>query len=122
MEIEINKKDGITFIKPLDSIEAMNSNEFKRKMIDVINQDNHSIVLNFANVPFIDSCGLGNLISILKLLSMKNGNIVICQARNEIIKLFNLTNLDQVFSLCKDEKEAVEFLKNHPATSVEDNT
>ncbi len=112
MNIETKQDNGLLFVKPLDkSIEAANSKDFRGKIIDLINQGNSIVILNLSQVEFMDSSGLGALISILKLLANSQGKIVICEAQNQITKIFTLTRLDQVFQLFSNEKEAIVFLE-----------
>lgn len=112
MELEVKQKDKILTVKPLDkSIEAANSRDFKSKLIDLINQGQHSIILNLSQIEFMDSSGLGSLISILKLLASHQGNIILCETQEPVKRIFTLTRLNQVFSLYPSEEEAFKFLQ-----------
>lgn len=112
MNMETKQENGILIVKPLEkSIEAVNSKEFKGKVCDLISQGNKNIILNLSQVEFIDSSGLGGLISILKLLASSQGRIVICEAQEQARRVFNLTRLDHVFQLFSTEKEALNSLE-----------
>lgn len=111
MELELKKSERILLIKPMiSSLDAAVSKDFRGKVFDLINQDNHFLLFNFSNVEFIDSNGLGSLISILKLLSKQNGRMVVCEVRDEVKKLFDLTRLNQVFDIFSTEQIALEDL------------
>lgn len=113
MNIHTRQAEGILFVKPLEkSIEAGNSREFKRKVADLVDNGERTLVVNLAEVEFMDSSGLGSLISILKLLANAQGSIIICELREQVRRLFDLTRLDQVFQIFSKEEEAVGFLKN----------
>lgn len=112
MEIEIRKENSTVLVKPLEkSIEAGNSRDFKNRITDLIDEGTASIVLNLSRVEFMDSSGLGSLISILKLLSTMNGKIVICEANDQVTRLFGLTRLNQVFQFFLSQEEALNSLK-----------
>lgn len=112
MNIETKQIDGILFVKPLDkSIESINSREFKAQVIDLIKQGNSRVLINLSKVEFIDSSGLGSLISVLKLLATSDGNMVICEAQDQAMKIFTLTRLNNAFRLFSTEKEAIQALE-----------
>ncbi len=113
MQLEIKEIDHILFIKPLEkSIETFNSREFKTQIFDLIHQQHDLIILNLSNVEFIDSNGLGCLVSILKLLTSHQGRILACNAQDPVKRIFNLTRLNQVLPLFQNEEEATTFLQD----------
>lgn len=112
MEIEVKQIDRILVVKPLEkSIEASNSRDLKTKLVDLINEGHYFIILNLAKIEFMDSNGLGSLISTLKLLATHQGNLVICEAQEPVKRVFTLTRLNQIFSLYPSEEEAIKSSK-----------
>lgn len=112
MDIEIKQENGSLLIKPLEkSIEAGNSRDFKSRIVDLINEGNSTIILNLSKVEFMDSSGLGTLISALKLLNSVSGKIIICEANDQVTKLFALTRLNQIFQFYPKQEEAINSLK-----------
>lgn len=112
MEFDIKKKDGVTIVKPLvKSIEAANNCDFKSKLIELVDQGDVLMILNLSQVEFMDSSGLGNLISILKLLAHHQGNIALCALQEPIKKILSLTRLNQVFAIFPNEEEATKNIK-----------
>ncbi len=112
MNFEINKNDsGILIIKPLiKNIDATVSTFFKSKVYDLIEEENKYIIFNFNEIDFIDSSGLGALVSILKTLSLKRGLMAICEVKTPILNLFKITRMDQVFNIFSKEEECLAFL------------
>jgi anti-sigma B factor antagonist len=107
MQLEEKKIGGILVVKPLKKrIDASASNEFKKKMNDWIQGGNRLIVLNLENVDFIDSSGLGAIISSLKAVG-DDGKLVICGIGETVMSLFRLTRMDRVFQIFHFEKDAV---------------
>lgn len=114
MQIDVKEANKFLFIKPLDkSIETFNSRDFKTKVIELINQNHDQIILNLSEVDFIDSNGLGSLVSILKILTSNQGRIVICEAKEPVKRIFTLTRLNQILPLFRDEEEATKFLQDN---------
>ena len=56
-------------------------------------------IFDFSNCDFIDSTGLGALVSIYKKCVEKNGSLKLKSLKPEVDKLFKLTRLDKVFDI-----------------------
>lgn len=113
MEFETKKEGDILLVKPLiNSITASSSSNFREKMVSLIHQGNKKFLLNLSQVEFIDSSGLGAIISILKILTVDAGKIAICKARNPVSNLFKMTRLNNVLNLFEEEKEALNSLSD----------
>lgn len=112
MKIEVKQENSILFVKPLEtSIEAENSRDFKIKLLDLINQGNKTMLIDFANVEFIDSSALGSLISVLKSLSAAQGQIMIYDVKAPVSRIFELTKLNQVFPMFASKDDAINALE-----------
>lgn len=111
MDLETKKNGEITIVKPLSkSIDVTVSHYFKGIIVDLINQGNAQFLIDLSHVNFIDSSGLGSLISILKNISYNNGNIALCSIQHPVMNMFNLTRMNAVFKIFPNEKEAYEYL------------
>lgn len=111
MEIESKKVDNILILKPLcKSIDAATYKELKDQVIELINQGNVSIILNFTHVDFIDSSGLGAIISILKVIA-KKGKLIVCEIKDPVLSIFSITRFDRIIRYYKNENEAIQSFK-----------
>lgn len=111
MDLEAKKNGEFIFLRPLSgNIDATSSTDFKSRVVDLINQGNNFFLLNLSQVNFIDSSGLGSLISILKTLTLNNGDIVLCELNATVESLFKLTRMNSVFKIYSSEKEGLESL------------
>ncbi|NLT22087.1 MAG: STAS domain-containing protein [Syntrophorhabdus sp.] len=110
MEIEERKVGDVLVVLPREKrIDASVSTGFKGKMVDWINQGNKRIVLDLSQVDFIDSSGLGAIVSSLKTLG-NDGDLVICGVRETVMGLFRITRMNRVFQIFADESEAIKAL------------
>ena len=106
MQLQQQKTADVLMVKPLEKrIDASTATEFKQKLNDWIDSGNRRIVLNLSQVDFIDSSGLGAIISGLKKLG-NDGNLVICTVKETVMSLFRLTRMDRVFDIFPSEEEA----------------
>jgi anti-sigma B factor antagonist len=110
MQIQEKKIGNILIVKPSEKrIDASMATDFKGKMIDRINAGNKRIVLDLAGVDFIDSSGLGAIVSSLKSIG-DDGDLVISGINDTVMTLFRLTRMNRVFQIFSTEEEALKAL------------
>lgn len=77
------------------------ADEFREKLNYLINKGEKNFVLNFSRCTFIDSTGLGVLVSTYKKCEQLNGSFKLYSINEQVMKIFNLTRLDKVFDIHK---------------------
>lgn len=90
-------------------LEAANATYFKSALVDFMNGGATRIILDLSKVEFIDSSGLGSIVSILKTLG-DEGELILCGINKPVMSLFRLTRLDRIFRIFPTADEAVESL------------
>ena len=70
-----------------------------------------SLALDLAKVEFIDSTGLGAILSVLKRMP-KGSELLVCRLNEAVSNMFMLTRMDRVFTICKTVDEAVVALSH----------
>lgn len=112
MQFEAEKIDGILMLTPCDTIiDASSAADFKGQLVTWIQEGNHRILLDLSNIEFIDSSGLGAIISLLKLLAGK-GDISLCGIRDQVMSLFKLTRMDRIFRIYPSAAEALDGMRS----------
>ena len=90
-------------------IDSSNVKEFKKETVDLINKVKiYKLVFNLENVTFIDSMGLGSLISILKMTKNEQGDVRIASVCNTVKVILELIRLNKIIKIFADPKDAVE--------------
>jgi anti-sigma B factor antagonist len=99
--IAIYKEDSQRLLLNLNIKEAnlANADEFKAEAIALFNQYRKNIVLNLAQVEYIDSAFLGALVAILKHVISFQSDLVLVGLHKDIADLFSLIRLDKVFKI-----------------------
>jgi anti-sigma B factor antagonist len=77
----------------------------------MLEEGQRAFVLNLANVPYIDSFGLGQLIGISNCIRSKDGQLILLQPTDHVRVLFQLTKLNTVFNISADEADAVRSVR-----------
>jgi len=77
-------------------------------MNDLLGDGQQHFVLNLAGVDYIDSSGLGQLVSIWTSIRNKNGHLTLLNPSKRVERLFEITRLYTVFEIFAEEPAAVE--------------
>ncbi len=91
------------------------ADEFKREIAPVL-KETRKLVLDLANVEFVDSRACGGILSCLKRLSEAGGELKICQANEFVRNVFELIRLHRVCQILGTKEEAVAAFSAGPAT------
>ena len=101
--------DVLTLTVKERRLDAHNAPDLKLKVASFIAQGFEWIVLDLSEVEFVDSTGLGAIVSGLKQLGRK-GDLVISEPRETVAGLFKLTRMDKVFRMYATTAEARQAL------------
>jgi len=79
----------------------------KDKIHSLMNQGRKKIVLNLANVPYVDSAGLGEIVRTYTTVSRQGGSLKLLSLTKRITDLLSITKLLTVFETFDSEADAV---------------
>ncbi len=94
-----DENQNIFIVKPVGEIDIYTSENFKNRLLDLIYEDKGDLLVDCEELEFIDSTGLGALVSVLKEAQENKREITLKNIKPNIKKLFFLTKLDQVFKI-----------------------
>ncbi len=107
MDIPVDRIDGVTIAAvPVEELDASNSGEFKRDIAPVL-EKNLKLVLDLGQLRFVDSSGLGAMLSCLRQLSAKSGDLKLCGMSKQVRALFELVRMHRIFDIYNSKDEAV---------------
>ena len=84
-------------INDTDRLNATIAPNVKEELNKNLNNPDVSFILDLQNIKFIDSTGIGVLISALKTARQSNGNFFLSNVNKEVMDLLSLMKLDKVF-------------------------
>jgi len=108
--IDVTKVGDVTVVKFVDKkiLDEAGIQELGLELFGLVEQDNRkSILLNFAGVEFLSSAALGKLITLDRKVKSHKGRLKMSNIRPEILEVFQITKLNKVFDIRKDEAEAI---------------
>ena len=90
-------------------IDVYTAPKLKEELVAVIESGCANVVGDLEEVTFIDSSGLGVLVSALRRARERDGAVRVVCSRENILKIFRITGLDKVFPVFSDIAEARQF-------------
>jgi len=107
MEIPVDKIGDVTVATvPVDELDASNSAELKRDIAPVL-EGNTRVVIDLVRLRFVDSSGLGAMLSCLRQLSAKGGDLKLCCMSKQVRAAFELVRMHRIFDVFNTREEAV---------------
>lgn len=85
--------------------------ELRQSINGAIKEGEKHLVLNFAEVPYLDSTGLGEVVRSYTTLKKEGGTVKIANLTNKVKDLMMVTKLITVFETFENENEAVKSFK-----------
>jgi anti-sigma B factor antagonist len=112
MKIEKRKKGVVTILDMKGKILFGDGiDELREAINNSIKADEKSLLLNFAEVPYLDSTGLGEVVRSYSTMRAKGGAVKIVNLTNKVKDLLTVTKLITVFETYENEEDAVKSFK-----------
>jgi anti-sigma B factor antagonist len=99
--IVILRNDKGVYVQPKGSISFLTVDTIERQVYDFIRKDDTKLVIDLSKVNFLDSAGLGMLISFLKHMKSQNGIMIVEYPQLGVQKLLEMTRMDELFEIKK---------------------
>jgi anti-sigma B factor antagonist len=85
-----------------------------QKEVDQLTLGTKNVVLNLAEVGFVDSGGIGMLVRIFRSLRTHGGDLKLCQLQANLFKALQITHVHTVLEIYEGEAQAVEAFRRRP--------
>jgi anti-sigma B factor antagonist len=113
MQIDIAERNGAAVVRPAGArVDLQVAGEFRTALLDVIDAGHHRLVVDMGDVHFVDSSGLGALVSALKTIKLLKGNgegdIRLANVQPPVVALLEIIRLHRVFSSYSSVEQAVQ--------------
>lgn len=99
LRIEVSRRDDWSVVEVGGEIDVATAPRLREQLIALVNAQQHRIVVSLEAVDFIDSTGLGVLISGLKRVRTHGGDFALVCTEPRILKVFEITGLLAVFAV-----------------------
>jgi len=108
MKATIRQVDSVTVVDVSGRITLGEGCAQLRELIrDQLTKGNKKILINLADVSYIDSSGIGELVSAYTAVTNQGGQLKLLKLTKKVHDLLQITKLYTVFDVHDDEAEAV---------------
>lgn len=114
IQIDVAHDQGVTIVRPTtERLDIEVAAEFRSLLLSLIDQGSHQMVVDLADVTFIDSSGLGALVSALKTLKRGNGDgdVRLARVQPPVISLLEVIRLNRVFTSYASVEQATQSFR-----------
>ncbi len=101
------KNKNIGVIKTPERIDTSNNDELKKIMLNYVNNGIFKIVVDLRETNFIDSSGLGALVSQIATCRAKGGDVRLASVGKEVNRVLEITQLNKVLKIFSELDEAI---------------
>ncbi|MEW5913138.1 MAG: STAS domain-containing protein [Thermodesulfobacteriota bacterium] len=99
MDIKVTPGEDRVKIVLVGNVDERGAEELKRRLLDLDLGAMQEVELDFSGVTFIGSAGIGKLLLLYKNLAAHGGKLRIQNLSKDILTMFKVIKLDQVFQL-----------------------
>lgn len=108
MAFEVRKHRDVTVVDVDGQLIVGNRQELKQRVLSELDDGARKFVIDFANTGYIDSSGLGVLVSLSKKIREQGGELRLSSLNDDLRTLFELTKLDTLFAIADTREKALE--------------
>src|SRR2546423_15697569 len=109
--LETEEIGDVTVVNFIDRkiLDEQNIQKIGEDLFHLVDAENRSkILLNFSNVEYLSSAALGKFITLNKKVQASGGKLVLCNIDPNIYEVFEITRLDRLFNIQKEEQAALQ--------------
>lgn len=110
MGFQVKKVDDVLVVDVEGQLIVGNRQELKQKVLEELENGERKFVVDFEETGYIDSSGLGVLVSLSKKIREQGGELRLANLNEDLRTLFELTKLDTLFKIADSREAALEGL------------
>jgi anti-sigma B factor antagonist len=93
------EKNGIVVIELPVRMDASISDGLKETILNNVSNNKYKFAIDFKKTTFIDSSGLGALVSRISICRTNGGDVRLCNVNERIKEVLNITHLDKILKI-----------------------
>lgn len=109
LKVNVERIDAVAVVQPEGEIDLARSPAFRRSLAQVQNAKPATVVVNLANVPYMDSSGVATLVEAMQVARKTNSRLVLCGMQTRVRSIFEIARLDMVFTIVSTLDEAMQY-------------
>ena len=105
LTITVESVDDVPVIRAVGELEIATVSEMRAVLAEVSERRPRALVFDFRQISYMDSSGLGILVSAKKRLGADRGEVVLITEQPAVLKALSLSGLDQIIRIFSGEEE-----------------
>jgi anti-sigma B factor antagonist len=110
MSFTITKQGDVVVVDVEGQLIVGNRQELKQKVLDELEKGERKFLIDFSRTGYIDSSGLGVLVSLSKKIREQGGELRLANLNDDLKTLFELTKLDTLFQIADTRERGLQSL------------
>jgi len=102
MAFTVRQEGNVTVVEVEGQLIVGNRQELKQRVLDELDGGARNFAIDFSDTGYIDSSGLGVLVSLSKKIREQGGELRLASLNEDLRTLFELTKLDTLFQISDD--------------------
>lgn len=108
MYLKFENKEDKLVVYLMGELDHHSAEEVRSRIDDRLDRDGISkLILDFSNVTFMDSSGIGVVIGRYKKVALKKGSVSITNASDPVRRVFELSGMFKIIKLCDNVEQAI---------------
>ena len=106
-EVAAEEQPGFCVLEVRGEIDVASAPDFQGSLSELIGRGAEVVVVDLSEVSFVDSTGLGVLVGAETQVRQAGKSLRLVVTQPQIMKLLELTGLDEVFTILTNTRDAV---------------
>jgi len=108
MDISRRDEDMVAVLSLSGRLDLANGNKLKDEIKGILENDKTAIHLCLKDLEFVNSSGLGAMVSIMKEIRLHRGRLTLSDMADYVREVFDITQLSHIFEIFPNEEEALQ--------------
>ncbi len=96
---------SVKILEPDGILDCVRGRELRLQIDDAVNAGTDIVLIDLKNIKFMDSAGLGTLVSAKKMVRRADRELFLCSVNGQIKMLFEINKMDRIFETFADQDE-----------------
>jgi anti-sigma B factor antagonist len=111
-EVLVRDRDPVSILEIKGYLDAHTAPELEQAFQDSIDRKSYNLVVNFKDLSYISSAGLGVLMQFIEEVRDNKGDIKLTNMTPRVYNVFDLLGFPMLYEIFTDEEEAIEKFNN----------
>lgn len=106
-EVTNSENSGVSVLALKGYLDAHTAPDLERAFQQLVDNEHYNIVVNFTNLSYISSAGLGVFMGFIEDIRKNGGDIKLTNMKPKIYRVFDLLGFPTLYDILDDEEKAV---------------